>query len=268
MNRSASGGAIRTSSANEYEHLAPLFDVLRSLDAGDPRRASVRDELVTGYLPLAKHVAQRFSGRGVAREDLVQVATVGLINAIDRFDPSHGSEFLSFAVPTVMGEVRRQFRDSGWMMRVPRRLKELHLAISSATTELSQRYGRAPTPSELAKHLNLSQDEVFEGLEAGNAYNSASLDEMLSADVDDVSLGDTLGEEDPALSDVENHEALQPLVRTLPERERRIIALRFVHNMTQTQIAERIGVSQMHVSRLLAKSLARLRAGLAERDGR
>ncbi|OZM73262.1 B/F/G family RNA polymerase sigma-70 factor [Amycolatopsis antarctica] len=266
MSRAASDGTTRTSSANEYEHLAPLFGQLRELGEDDPRRARIRDDLVTGYLPLAQHVAQRFSGRGVAREDLIQVATVGVINAVDRFDPAHGSEFLSFAVPTVMGEVRRHFRDTGWMMRVPRRLKELHLALSNATTQLSQDLGRAPTPSELAKHLDLSQDEVFEGLEAGNAYNSASLDEMLSADVDDVSLGDTLGEDDPALVDVENHEALQPLVRTLPERERRIIALRFVHNMTQTQIAERIGVSQMHVSRLLARSLTQLRKGLAEQD--
>ncbi|WP_158895363.1 SigB/SigF/SigG family RNA polymerase sigma factor [Amycolatopsis anabasis] len=251
-------------SANEYEHLAPLFEELASLEPDDPRHGEVRDELVTGHLPLAEHIAQRFSGRGVAKEDLVQVARVGLINAVDRFDASRGSDFLSFAVPTVMGEVRRHFRDTGWLIRVPRRLKELHLSIASASTELSQRYGRAPTPSELARHLGISKDEVYEGLEAGNAYHSMSLDEVLSADSDSLALGDTLGEEDSGLAGVENHEALQPLIKELPERERRILALRFVHNLTQTQIAERIGVSQMHVSRLLARTLEQLREGLAE----
>ena len=253
-------------SSNEYQHLAPLFDEFRGLGETDPRRAGLRDRLVTGHLPLAEHIAQRFSGRGVAKEDLVQVATVGLINAVDRYDPGRGSDFLSFAVPTVMGEVRRHFRDTGWLVRVPRRLKELHLAISAANTELAQRLNRAPTPSEIATYLGVSQDAVFEGLEAGNAYHSMSLDEVLAGDTDNLALGDTLGEEDSALEGVENHEALLPLIRDLPERERRILGLRFVHNMTQTQIAERIGVSQMHVSRLLARTLERLREGLTEQD--
>jgi RNA polymerase sigma-B factor len=253
-------------SSNEYEHLTPLFDELASLDEKDPRRAELREELVTGHLPLAEHIAQRFSGRGVAREDLIQVATVGLINAVDRFDPGRGSDFLSYAVPTVMGEVRRHFRDTGWLVRVPRRLKELHLSISSANTELAQRLSRAPTPSEIATHLGITQDEVYEGLEAGNAYHSMSLDEVLAGDTENLALGDTLGEEDAALEGVENHEALLPLIRDLPERERKILGLRFVHNMTQTQIADRIGVSQMHVSRLLARTLERLREGLTERD--
>ncbi|MBN6035296.1 SigB/SigF/SigG family RNA polymerase sigma factor [Amycolatopsis sp. 195334CR] len=240
---------------------------MAALAVDDPRRGEVRDKLVTGYLPLAEHIAQRFAGRGVAKEDLVQVARVGLINAVDRFDAERGFDFLSFAVPTVMGEVRRHFRDTGWVIRVPRRLKELHLTISNASTELAQRLGRAPTPSELASHLGIDKDEVYEGLEAGNAYHSMSLDEVLSGDTDNVSLGDTLGEEDSALADVENHEMLQPLIRDLPERERKILALRFVHNLTQTQIAEKIGVSQMHVSRLLARTLTQLREGLSHRPG-
>ncbi|HVW41921.1 MAG TPA: SigB/SigF/SigG family RNA polymerase sigma factor [Amycolatopsis sp.] len=256
----------KPTSSNEYEHLAHLFDEFAALDPNDPRRAELRDRLVTGHLPLAEHIAQRFSGRGVAKEDLVQVATVGLINAVDRYDPGRGSDFLSFAVPTVMGEVRRHFRDTGWLVRVPRRLKELHLSISAANTELAQRLNRAPTPSEIAAHLGVSQDAVFEGLEAGNAYHSMSLDEVLSGDTENLALGDTLGEEDAALEGVENHEALLPLIRDLPERERKILGLRFVHNMTQTQIAERIGVSQMHVSRLLARTLERLREGLTEQD--
>lgn len=263
--RSSRPEAAHPTSSNEYQHLAPLFDELAVLAADDPRRAEIRDELVTGHLPLAEHIAQRFSGRGVAKEDLAQVATVGLINAVDRFDAGRGSDFLSFAVPTVMGEVRRHFRDSGWLVRVPRRLKELHLSISGASTELAQRLGRAPTPSEIAAHLQISQDDVYEGLEAGNAYHSMSLDEVLAGDTENLALGDTLGEEDSGLEGVENHEALLPLIRELPERERRILGLRFVHNMTQTQIAERIGVSQMHVSRLLARTLDHLRSGLTER---
>lgn len=262
MTDSTKHGSRATS--DDYEHLTPLFEELASLGEDEARRNALRDELVTGHLPLAEHIAQRFSGRGVAKEDLVQVARVGLINAVDRFDPARGSDFLSFAVPTVMGEVRRHFRDTGWVIRVPRRLKELHLSINNASTQLSQRLGRAPTPSEIAGHLGLSPGEVHEGLEAGNAYHSMSLDEVLSGDTENLALGDTLGEEDSALEGVENHEALQPLVRGLPERERKILALRFVHNMTQTQIAKRIGVSQMHVSRLLARTLDALREGLAE----
>lgn len=262
--RSSRPEAAHPTSSNEYQQFVPLFAELAALCPDDPRRSEIRDQLVTGHLPLAEHIAQRFSGRGVAKEDLVQVATVGLINAVDRFDASRGADFLSFAVPTVMGEVRRHFRDSGWLVRVPRRLKELHLSISGASTELAQRLGRAPTPSEVAAHLGISQDDVYEGLEAGNAYHSMSLDEVLSGDTENLALGDTLGAEDSGLEGVENHEALLPLIQELPERERRILGLRFVHNMTQTQIAERIGVSQMHVSRLLARTLERLREGLTE----
>ncbi|HEV2781033.1 MAG TPA: SigB/SigF/SigG family RNA polymerase sigma factor [Actinophytocola sp.] len=252
------------SSSSEYEHLAPLFDELAATSEDDPRRAELRDQLVTGHLPLAEHIAIRFSHRGVPREDLVQVATVGLINAVDRFEPDRGSDFLSFAVPTIMGEVRRHFRDASWSMRVPRRLKELNLAISAASGELAQRLGRAPTPSEIARHLDLSLEEVYEGLEAGNAYHSVSLDEALSADSDSDPLADTLGEEDAGLEGVENHESLRPLIEQLPERERQILKLRFFLNMTQTQIAERVGISQMHVSRLLARTLEQLRAGLLD----
>lgn len=250
--------------SGEYELLAPLFVELAAIDKADPRRAAVREELVTGHLPLAEHIATRFSHRGVPREDLVQVATVGLINAVDRFEPDRGSDFLSYAVPTIMGEVRRHFRDASWSIRVPRRLKELNLAITAASGELSQRLGRAPTPSEIATHLNLTQEDVFEGLEAGNAYHSVSLDEALSADSDSDPLAEMLGEEDSALEGVENYESLRPLIEKLPERERLILTLRFFRNLTQTQIAERVGISQMHVSRLLTRTLERLREGLLD----
>jgi RNA polymerase sigma-B factor len=239
---------------------------MAGLEQDDPRRGELRDRLVTGYLPVAEHIARRFGHRGESGEDLVQVATVGLINAVDRFDPTRGSDFLSFAVPTVMGEIRRYFRDSSWSVRVPRRLKELHLAITTAGNDLSQQLGRAPAPSEIASRLGLTRDEVYEGLEAGNAYHSVSLDDMLTQDSDSTSLGDMLGERDAGLEGVENHESLLPLVRELPERERTILLLRFFGNLTQTQIAEKIGISQMHVSRLLARTLQRLRDGMLACD--
>ena len=254
--------ANRRSHSDDYAHLRPLLDEFAGLAPDDPRRPSLREELVTGYLPLAEHVAQRFSGRGVAKEDLVQVARLGLVNAVDRFDPSKGGEFLAFAVPTVMGEVRRYFRDAGWVLRVPRRLKDLDISISNASASLSQQLGRAPTPSEIAEHVGLTHDEVHQGLEVGHAYHSMSLDEVISGDTADLELGDTLGEQDTAFEGVENHETLKPLVEQLPERERRILLLRFTHNMTQTQIAERVGISQMHVSRLLSRTLQQLREGL------
>ncbi|WP_018687213.1 SigB/SigF/SigG family RNA polymerase sigma factor [Actinokineospora enzanensis] len=245
-----------------YAHLTPLFAMLHQLPADDSERASLRSELVTGFLPVAQHIAQRFANRGEPYDDLLQVATVGLINAIDRFDPARGSDFLSFAVPTVMGEVRRHFRDTSWAVRVPRRLKELHLAVNAATSEISQRLGRAPTPSELARHLEMPIEDVYAGLEAGAVYRSQSLDEIIGPDEDNTSVGDRIGMEDRALAGVEYHETLKPLLAELPERERRILLLRFYGNQTQTQIADQVGLSQMHVSRLLAKTLAGLRQAM------
>ena len=244
-----------------------LFAELRALDRDTARYDELRDELVTRFLPVAHRLARRFRNRGEAMEDLEQVATLGLINAVDRFDPGRGADFLSFAVPTVLGELRRHFRDATWSMRVPRRLKELHLAISGAVGELSQRLGRAPTPTEIAHHLELPKEEVFAGLEVSLAQRSASLDEALQqGEQEGLSLGDTIGSDDPQLSAVDERESLHPLLDHLPERERKILVLRFVHNLTQTQIAEQVGVSQMHVSRLLGKTLTRLRQGLSRDD--
>ncbi|MGQ0840121.1 SigB/SigF/SigG family RNA polymerase sigma factor [Actinokineospora sp.] len=250
--------------AHEYSHLAPVFAELAALAPTDRRRGDLRATLVTGHLPLAEHIALRFAHRGVPREDLTQVATVGLIHAVDRFDPDRGVDFLSYAVPTIMGEVRRHFRDTAWSVRVPRRLKELHLAIAAASGELSQRVGRAPTPSELAEHLGMSREDVYEGLAAGQVYQSVSLDEALSDSAASNPLGDTLGVDDAALDGVDNHESLRPLIAALPERERHILLLRFFRNMTQTQIAERLGISQMHVSRLLTRTLGQLRTRLTD----
>jgi RNA polymerase sigma-B factor len=247
---------------NDYPTVAPLFERLATLPADDPGRAALRDEIVTIHLPLARHVARRFANRGEPEADLAQVATVGLLHAVDRFDPFRGSEFLSFAIPTIMGEVRRYFRDHGWSMRVPRRLKEMHLAINGAVADLAQTNGRAPSPSDLAAHLGVPLDAVLEGLQAAHAYQSSSLDAPTGDDPDAPALMDTLGDEDPALDSVEYREALQPLLAKVPPRERRVLALRFFGNLTQTQIAQEIGVSQMHVSRLLAATLTQLRTGL------
>jgi len=237
-----------------------MFRELATLDVNSSEFQRHRDKIVERCLPLADHIARRFEGRGEPRDDLVQVARVGLVNAVARFDVDAGSDFVSFAVPTIMGEVRRHFRDNSWSVKVPRRLKELHLRLGAATADLSQRLGRAPTASELADELDMDRTEVIEGLVAGSSYNTLSIDSGGSSGDDDArAIADTLGDVDAGLERIENREALRPLLDGLPERERTVLVLRFFESMTQTQIAERVGISQMHVSRLLAKSLARLR---------
>ncbi len=246
----------------EYGHLSPLLERYAALPADHPDRERLRDELVRGFLPVAQHIARRFSNRGEPLDDLVQVATVGLINAIDRYSPDRGTDFFSFAVPTISGEVRRHFRDLGWSMRVPRRLKDLHVSINSAVSELSQSLGRAPKPTEIAERLDVPVADVLEGLEASEAYRSSSLDEMLSSEQGSATVGELVGEADAELDRVDFRQALRPVLAELAERERTIVLLRFFGNMTQTQIADRVGISQMHVSRLLAQTLDRLRTRL------
>jgi len=246
----------------EYGHLVPLLERYAALDPDDPDRERLRDELVTGFLPIAQHIARRFANRGEPLEDLTQVATVGLINAVDRFSPERGNDFFSFAVPTISGEVRRHFRDLGWSMRVPRRLKDLHVTINGVVPELSQALGRAPKPSEIAERLDVPVAEVLEGLAASEVYRSSSLDEMLSSEEGSATVGELVGEADAELDRVDSRQALRPVLAELAPRERTILLLRFFGNMTQTQIAEEIGISQMHVSRLLAQTLARLRGRL------
>nr|WP_211177130.1 RNA polymerase sigma factor SigF [Pseudonocardia acidicola] len=248
----------------EYAHLLPLFDEFASLPDDAPRRGELRAELVTGYLPIVRHIARRFAGRGEPVDDLEQAGTVGLINAVDRFDPGRGVDFLSYAVPTITGEVRRYFRDRTWSMRVPRRLKELQGAINGVIGPLSQELGRAPKPSEIAARLGLDTDEVLEGLDAQQVYRSTSLDELVAGA--DAALSETLGVADAELEKVEYRQTLAPLLDELPKRERMILVLRFFGNMTQTQIAEKVGISQMHVSRLLAQTVAQLRQRMNEDD--
>ncbi|MDQ4010477.1 MAG: RNA polymerase sigma factor SigF [Actinomycetota bacterium] len=248
--------------STDYGHLAALFTELVELNPDSPRRDQLRDRLVTAHLPLAHHIARRFSHRGEPRDDLEQVASVGLIHAVDRFEPERGSDFLSFAVPTITGEVRRYFRDHAWAMRVPRRLKDLHVAIGSAMSVLSQQHGRAPTVSELAEYLSLPREQVLEGLEAAAGYRTSSLDSLLDADGAGTLLEEIVGTADAELGRVEYRTTLAPLLDRLPERECAILKLRFFAGLTQSEIAQQIGLSQMHVSRLLSRTLARLREQL------
>nr|WSX49852.1 RNA polymerase sigma factor SigF [Streptomyces sp. NBC_00974] len=238
-----------------------LFIELRALPDGSPEKAELRNRLVRMHLPLVEHLARRFRNRGEPLDDLTQVATIGLIKSVDRFDPDRGVEFSTYATPTVVGEIKRHFRDKGWAVRVPRRLQELRLSLTTATAELSQQHGRSPTVHELAERLGISEEEVLEGLESANAYSTLSLD-VPDTDDESPAVADTLGSEDEALEGVEYRESLKPLLEGLPPREKRILLLRFFGNMTQSQIALEVGISQMHVSRLLARTLAQLREKL------
>jgi RNA polymerase sigma-B factor len=238
-------------------HARELFAVLKI--SADPR---VRDELVEMHLPLVEYLARRFRNRGEPLDDLIQVATIGLIKSVDRFDTERGVEFSTYATPTIVGEIKRHFRDKGWAIRVPRRLQELKLSLTKATSDLSQKLGRAPTIAELASFLALPEEEILEGLESANAYSAISLDSPDSGDDDAPAVADTLGQLDEALEGVEYRESLKPLLERLPAREKKILMLRFFGNMTQSQIASELGISQMHVSRLLARTLAQLREGL------
>ena len=238
-----------------------MFRALGAMEQDSSGCRRQRDRIIERCLPLADHIARRFHGRGEALDDLIQVARVGLVNAVNRYDVDTGSDFVSFAVPTIMGEVRRHFRDNSWSVKVPRRLKELHLRLGTATAELSQQLGRAPTASELAAALEMDREEVVEGLVAGSSYNTLSIDSGGGSE-DVPAILETLGDIDLSLLQIENREALRPLLAALPDRERRVLLLRFFESLTQTQIAERVGISQMHVSRLLARSLARLREEL------
>ena len=255
------------------EHSAPdrtqareLFERLTQLSAGDPERARIRATPVELHLPLVEYLARRFRNRGEWLDDLTQVATIGLIKSIDRFDLERGVEFSTYATPTIVGEIKRHFRDKGWAVRVPRRLQELKLSLTKAIGDLAQREGRAPTVSELAAHLQMSEEEVLEGLESANAYSTVSLDAPDSGDEDAPAVADSLGMVDDALEGVEYRESLKPLLERLPPREKKILLLRFFGNMTQSQIAAELGISQMHVSRLLARTLAQLREGLTIDD--
>ena len=243
---------------------ADLFLVLHDQDASAAERDGARDALVHLHLPLVEHCARRFRNRGEPLEDLVQVGTIGLIKSIDRFDSDRGVEFSTYATPTIIGEIKRYFRDKGWAIRVPRRLQELRMQIGATSAELTQSLGRSPTPRELADAIGVSVEEIVEGIESSNAYATLSLDATDDHDDGASSMLDAIGSEDEGLEHVEIRESIKPLLDRLQPREKKILLLRFFKNMTQSQIAEEIGVSQMHVSRLLNRTLEQLRTSLEE----
>ncbi len=246
----------------DRERTKLLFSRMHELEVGSEPHRRMRDALVEQHLPLVEHLARRFRNRGEPYDDLVQVATIGLIKSVDRFDSDRGVEFSTYATPTIVGEIKRHFRDKGWAVRVPRRLQELRLTLAQATSELSQKNGRSPTVQELAAHLKLSDEEILEGLESANAYSTLSLDAGDQGDDDSIAVVDTLGVTDEALEGVEYRESLKPMLERLAPREQKILLLRFFRGMTQSEIANEVGISQMHVSRLLARTLAQLREGL------
>ena len=252
------GTGQATRRAEAREQARDLFAVY----AGDPhgpagRRA--RERLIEMHLPLVRYFARRYAGRREPLDDLVQVGCVGLVKAVDRFDLRRGVDFSTFAAPTILGELRRYFRDATWAVHVVRDLQELSMAVSRAVTELTGQLGRAPTVREIADRVGHSEEQVLEALDCAAAYRADSLEAPAR---EGVTLGDTLGAEDPRLLDVELHESLTPALSALPMRERRILQMRFFGGMTQSQIGAELGISQMHVSRLLARTLAQLRERL------
>ncbi|MDQ3991291.1 MAG: SigB/SigF/SigG family RNA polymerase sigma factor [Actinomycetota bacterium] len=244
--------------AEEAERSARLFARLPS----DP---SARDELVALYQPLAEYLARRFRGRGEAYEDLSQVAAIGLIKAIDRFDPTREVKFSTYATATIVGELKRHFRDKGWAIRVPRRLQEIGLQVSKVASELYRDLGRSPTVREIAQKTGLSEEDVLEGQDAVHAYSASSLD--APTDEEGTTSVQRLGGEDEAMELLEGWASVAPSLRELPDRERHILYLRFFRGMTQTQIAEQMGISQMHVSRLLSRTLSLLRERVGSLEG-
>lgn len=238
-------------------------DLFRELRAtGDPE---LRAELARLHLPLVEYLAKRFKDRGEPLDDLVQVGSVGLLKAIDRFDLGRGVEFSTYATPTIVGELKRYFRDKGWAVRVPRRLQELSLRLNKVVAQLTQDLGRSPTVPEIAKYVGVSEEEVLEALESGQAYSTTSLDAPASTEEEDTPQRlERMGENDVALDNLEYFASLAPLIEQLAQREREILYLRFFRGMTQSKIADHVGISQMHVSRLLTRILEFLREGMDE----
>ncbi|MFD9367961.1 RNA polymerase sigma factor SigF [Streptomyces sp. NPDC060020] len=239
-----------------------LFRRLSTLTEGTAEYSYVRNTLIELNLSLVKFAARRFRGRSEPMEDIVQVGTVGLIKAINRYDVTRGVEFTSFALPTITGEIKRFFRDTSWAVKVPRRLQELRQGMARASDELEQTLGRLPTDAELAAHLGISDAELAEGRQAAQAYSSRSLDMTVQDDADPGTAQRALGREEPAYERIEDLAALKPLIERLPERDREILSLRFGQELTQSEIGEVLGISQMHVSRLLNRTLRSLRSGL------
>lgn len=248
---------------DEYEDVPAMFVAMREFPAESHEYARARERIVARCLPMADHVARHFNNRGEALEDLTQVARLGLVNAVDRYNAEKGTNFVAFAIPTMMGEVRRYFRDHGWTMHVPRRIRDLHVQISRARTYLTQELGRAPTAGELAVELGVDHEQVVECLVASDAYQLRSIDAPVESDDQSPRMvADTVGQTDDQIDMVLDRTAVKPLLEALPDVERQVLYMRFFESKTQSQIAAHIGTSQMQVSRILSRTLARLREEL------
>jgi RNA polymerase sigma-B factor len=260
--------AVRLPQPSRQPAEAPPADARAARSAEDRRLLeryhrhgdrAARDAIVARFLPLARQLARRYSGAGEPLDDLIQVASLGLVKAVDRFDPSRAVAFSSFAVPTILGELKRHFRDKGWSVRVPRDLQELALKLDRVAEELSRELSRAPTPSELAARLGVTEEEVLEAREAAHAYRAVSLDRPRNEDDESGPVvSDGMGGDDPGFGRAEDAATVDQLLRVLAPREREVLRLRFVEDLTQQEIGERIGVSQMHVSRLIRQAIQRL----------
>ena len=241
-----------------------LFRRLAALEEGAAEYQYVRSTLIELNTTLVRFAAKRFSNHAEQMDDILQVGTIGLIKAVDRYDPDYGAEFVTFAMPTILGEIKRFFRDTSWAVHVPRRLQELRIDLAKTTEALAAELDRSPTVRELADRLEVAEEEVIEAQVAANAHTAGSIDAQIGGDEDEdgTAWAHRLGFTDPALEGVENVTALAPLIAALPERERSILSMRFVAEMTQAAIGAELGVSQMHVSRILTRTLARLRRQL------
>lgn len=233
-----------------------LFGQLTDPELSDEQRALIRDELVEMHLPLVRHIAKRYADRGEPMDDVVQAGSIGLVQAVDRFDPQRGVVFASYAVPTIVGAIRRHFRDSTWTMKVPRKVQELRGPIDAAHDSLAQELGRSPTVAEIAERADVDTQDVLDSLELSRSRSTRSLE----AEADgDIPLADRIGDMDASITGVEDQETVRSLLAVLPDRERQIVTMRFFDGLSQSQIADQVGISQMHVSRLLNRSLQRLR---------
>jgi RNA polymerase sigma-B factor len=239
--------------------------LIRYHRGGDP---AAREQLVERFLPLARQLARRYQRGGEQLDDLVQVASLGLLKAVDRFDPTRETAFSSFAVPTILGELKRHFRDKGWSVRVPRDLQEMAVKVDRVADDMSRELGRAPTPGEIAERTGATQEQVLEAREASGAYRAVSLDRPRSDDEDEGdSYADAVGADDPGFRLAEDAATVDRLMRVLSDREREVLRLRFEEDLTQSEIGQRVGVSQMHVSRLIRQSIARLREEVDADEG-
>jgi RNA polymerase sigma-B factor len=253
--------SARRPDREERAHAGQLLAQLHELPEDSPRRKTLRDQLVELHMPLVVYLARRFSGRNEPMNDLVQVGAIGLIKAIDRFDPERKLEFSTYATPTILGEIKRHFRDTGWLIHVPRRAQELQTTLNAARADLSQELGRAPTVPELSARIEVDEESVLEALDAARAYSGVPLD-VLAAPGESVPEHPMLGVIDDGFEQVEQRALLRDVIAKLPEAEREILLLRFIANKTQTEIAAIVGVSQMQVSRLVARGLKRMRETL------